>query len=397
MRFSSFVERIGGPSSRAWDLHYQALAAKRRGEDVIVLSVGDPAFETPAAARAAAFRAIEAGDTHYTEIAGRLPLRTLIAADHSLRSGQVVTAENVIVLAGTQNALYCAAACLLSPGDEVIVPEPMYLTYRAALQASGAKIVTVPCPAERQFHIDLKALAAAVTGRTRAIFFATPNNPTGAAATLDELNAIAALAIKHDLWVVSDEVYGRLCFEATHLSIGALPGMAARTVTASSVSKSHAMTGWRIGWMIAPEPLIGHVKNLVLCMLYGLAGFAQEAACEALRSGDAEVDRMRTVYRRRRDEVFAWLSSVAGLRCVRPEAGMFILIDVRGTGLGAAEFAWQLYAATHVAVLDAETFGPSVAGHIRISVTVDDHELELACQRIAQFVAGLAARATGPA
>jgi len=391
-RFSALVQRITGDSAHAWDLHYAALAAQRGGADVLVLSVGDPSFATPAAARASAVRAIENGDTHYTEIAGRLALRRAVAAEHTARSGQRVAPDNVVILAGAQNALFAVALCLLEAGDEVIVPEPMYLTYGAAIGATGALIVPVACPAQRGFHIDLAALAAAVTERTRAIFFATPNNPTGAVATREELQGIADLACRHDLWVVADEVYSRLCFETEHLSIAALPRMAERTVTVSSVSKSHAMTGWRIGWAVAPPALVAHLHKLVLCMLYGLPGFAQEAACEALRGADAEVELMRATYRRRRDAVSGWLHEAPGLHCLRPEAGMFLLVSVRDTGLTAGQFAQQLYAATGVAVLDAGAFGPSAQGYVRISFALDDEPLERACRHICRFTQDLAAR-----
>jgi arginine:pyruvate transaminase len=385
VRFSSLVHRISGPTARAWDVHYRALAAQRLGSDVIILSVGDPGFATPAPARARALRAMEAGDTHYTEILGRPALREAVARDYRAHGGHSVGAEHVAILAGAQNALFVSALCLLEAGDEVLVPEPMYLTYPAALGTAGARLVAVATPASNGFRLDLEALAAAVTPRTRAIFYATPNNPTGVAFTRTELEGIAALARQHDLWVVADEVYARFCFERKHESLAALPGMAERVITVSSVSKSHAMTGWRCGWMIAPTSVIEHVGNLGLCMLYGLPGFIQEGALEAITHCDAAVEDMRAAYRRRRDWAIDCLDAVPGLRCLTPEAGLFMLFDVRATGLTAAEFATRLYEETGVAALDATAFGPSAEGHVRLSFSVDDAVLAEGCRRIAAF------------
>jgi arginine:pyruvate transaminase len=390
VRVSKLTSRISGPSARAWDLHYRAVEAHRQGRDVIVLSVGDPSFDTASAVTRRAIDALLSGDTHYTEIAGRAHLRAAVAADHARRTGQPVGPEHVAILSGAQNALFSAALCLFEAGDEVIVPEPMYLTYPAVVESTGARMATIATAAQDGFRINPRSVVQAVTSRTKAIMFATPNNPTGVICSAVELDCLAQLARERDLWVIADEVYRRFCFDAAPVSIAALPGMAERTITIGSLSKSHAMSGWRVGWVVAPEHVIAHVENLALCMLYGLPGFIQEAATEALTKGDADVERMRTTYQRRRDEALGMLATVPGLHCVRPQAGMFMLVDVRGTGLAADEFAARLYADTGVAVLDAGTFGPSVTGHIRMSFAVDDWLLAEGCRRIAAFVSGLA-------
>ena len=245
MRFSPLVDRIGGPSVAAWDIHAAAVEAFRRGEDVILLSVGDPDFATPEPVTEAAVAALRGGDTHYSDIPGRRHLRASIAAMLSATCGPL-GADNVIVTAGAQNALFCASLCLLSAGDEAIVLEPMYLTYEAALSLTGARLVRVPMPAATGFRPDATAVEAAVTPRTRAIVLTTPNNPTGVVMTRAELEAIASVARRHDLVVIVDEVYALLVFEGEHVSIASLPGMAERTVTIGSLSKSHAMTGWRV-------------------------------------------------------------------------------------------------------------------------------------------------------
>jgi len=386
MRFSPLVDRLQGEGVAAWDLHYRAAADQRAGRDVIVLSVGDPDFDTPAAITEATIAALRAGETHYSELLGLDELRMAVARRHQEKTGQPTTSENVAIMSGAQCGLFASSLCLLAPGDEVIVPEPMYVTYEATLQAPGARIVPVLQRPENGFHLDPKDVARAITPRTRAIFFATPCNPTGAMMPRATLEQVAALARQHDLWVVSDEVYATLTFGERHVGIAGLPGMAERAVTINSLSKSHAMTGWRMGWIVGPKALIAHVYNLSMAMLYGLPTFLQRGAVVALEQDLAEVEVMRATYQRRRDMAVARLNQVPGLKCLSPDAGMFMMLDVRGTGLSSAEFSTKLYEATGVSVLDATAFGKSAAGHVRVSFVADDKSLEEACRRISGFV-----------
>jgi arginine:pyruvate transaminase len=385
MRFSSLVQRVGGEGADAWKIYYAAVKAKRAGRDVINLCIGDTDFDSPAPAIEATVAALRGGDTHYADIQGRYPLRKAIAEAFAGRTGLATEPGNVIFMAGAQNALFGTCQCLFDKGDEVIAPEPMYVTYEATIRASGADMVTCPSPARSGFHIDLDALAAAVTPRTRGIMFASPNNPTGAVMTRRELEAIAAIAREHDLWVISDEVYATIAFEREHISIASLPGMAERTATVSSLSKSHAMPGWRVGWVIGPRELITHMSTLSLCMTYGLPGFIQEGAVAALKEGDADAERMAKAYRARRDLVHAALSKIQTVRCVKPEGGMFVLFSVEATGMTAEDFAWKLFEETGTAVLPADAFGASARGHLRMSIGVADGVLEEACRRIAAF------------
>jgi len=331
MRFSPLVDRIAGHGVAAWDIHYAACEAQERGEDVILLSVGDPDFATPDFITEAAITALRAGDTHYTHIAGRTELRRAIAARYAKSLGREVLAENVITMAGAQNALFVASLCLLQAGDEVISLDPMYVTYEATLRASGATLVRVACDPDAGFRLDAARLAAAVTPRTRAIFVSNPNNPTGVMLDVAELQTIADLAIAHDLWVVVDEVYESLCYEHEYVSLASLPGMAERCVVVSSLSKSHAMTGWRMGWIVATPALIRHAENLSLSMVYGLPGFVMEAALVAVTAHAEVTLGMRKIYRRRRDLVVAELQDCPAITVLKPDAGMFVLLDVRAT------------------------------------------------------------------
>ncbi len=386
MRYSDLVKRVSGEGSQAWEIYYRAVTLAREGRDVINLCIGDPDFDSPAVATEAAIKALRNGDTHYADIPGRWGLRSAIAEDFAGRTGLAIDGHNVIFLAGAQNALFGVCQCLFQAGDEVVVPEPKYVTYDATIQASGATIVTVTQPAARGFHVDLDALARAITPKTRGIMFATPNNPTGAVMTRAELEVVAELAKRHDLWVVSDEVYGALTYGHEHVSIAALPGMAERTATVSSLSKSHAMPGWRVGWAIGPKPLIEHIETLSLAMLYGLPGFIQEAAVAAIKHGGPDAARMKAIYERRRDAVVAALTRVQCVRVAAPEGGMFVLVNIAATGLSTQDFASRLLAETGVALLPpADAFGPSAHGHLRLSYGLSDERLADACNRIAGF------------
>jgi len=389
MKFSSLIDRVKGDAADAWDLHYMARQAKDRNEDVILLSVGDPDFATPEPVVDKALQAIREGDTHYTSISGHETLRECIAERHHARTGQVVSAENVITTSGAQNALFACSLCLLDAVDEAIVLQPMYVTYEATVQAPGAKLVPVVLDAKNGFRLDREALEAAITDATRAIFYASPSNPTGIALNQQELEFIAELARRHDLWIVADEVYTDFVFDGEMHHIASQPAMYEHVITLGSMSKSYAMSGWRLGWAVAPTEMVENMEKLALCMLYGLPGFVQQAAEHALRHCESDVERMRGIYRQRRDLLFEAFSAMPGLQPLLPDAGMFIMVNVLGTGLSSHEFASELYHATGVSVLDATAFGASAAGYVRVSYTVNEADLEQACRRIGQFVESL--------
>ena len=385
MRFSSRVEHIGGEGARAWDIHSRAVERIRQGDDIILLSIGDPDFDTPPAIVDGAIAGLRGGNTHYIDVIGDPPLRHAIARQHAALTGLDTTADQVAVFSGAQNALFAAALCLLDDGDEVIAPEPMYVTYQALVGASGARLVPVPSPRDNDFHFDPKTIEAALGDKTRAILLNTPNNPTGAVLTRRELEAVAEICRAHDLWLISDEVYASLTFEADHISPCSLPGMAARTVTVSSLSKSHAMTGWRVGWTVSPRELVSHFENLALCMLYGGPGFVHDGAVAALTTDIAEIAEMKTEIRARRDLVCSLLANLPALECIRPDAGMFVMIDIRTSGLSAFDFASRLLDEKAVSVLPADAFGPSAQGHLRIGLCTDQDRLRAACERITAF------------
>jgi arginine:pyruvate transaminase len=286
--------------------------------------------------------------------------------------------------------VYCALQCLAGPGDEVIVPEPIYNTYGPVIGASGARLVTVALRAERGFHPDLDAIAAAVTPRTRVIWINSPHNPTGVMFTADEVAGIAELCRRRDLWLLSDEVYEDLAFARPHVSPWSLPDMAKRTVVVSSLSKSHAMPGFRFGWIIGPPALSAHLFALLVAMIYGSPAFIQDGVMPALESDLPEVAALRDAYRGRAILLSRILAEAPNCRVTPPEGGMFVLMEIRGTGVASTAFAHDLLMREHVAVLPCDSFGPSAAGHLRVSLTASDPRLAEAGRRIVRFAHSIA-------
>lgn len=390
MRYSPFVDRVAGRGAGAWAVHMEALQLRAAGHDPILLTVGDPDQPPPEKVIEATIQGLKAGHTGYAPIAGLPELRAAIAARVQSRSGKPCSAENVVIVPGTQGGLYTALQCLAGPDDEVIVPEPMYATYEAVVGASGATMVNVPLRPETGFHLDMAALAAAISPRTRAIWITSPHNPTGAVMTREEVEEVARLCRRHDLWLVSDEVYEDLAFARPHVHAWGLEGMADRTVVISSLSKSHAMPGYRMGWVIGPPELARHLFNLLLCMLYGAPPFLQDGALAAFQGNLPEVAAMREDYRRRAGLMAKLLGQAPNCKVTPPEGGMFVMLDVRETGLGSDAFARGLLKAESVAVLPCDGFGPSAAGQLRISLTADDARLAEAATRIVRYARSLA-------
>ncbi len=385
MKYADIVDRLTGEGYDGWRVHGKARALIAHGVDVILLTIGDPDFHTPPAVVDAAVQSLARGRTHYTPAAGELKLRQAIASVHAQQTGQAVTYENVAVVQGAQCGLYVAAMCTLQAGDEVIMSDPVYSTYPPVIGATGATGVYVRLRPELNFHPDWDEVAAAITPRTRAILFNTPHNPTGAMLRQDEIELLADLALRHNLWLITDEVYSSFAFAQPHASPASIAAIADRCITISSLSKSHAMTGWRLGWIVAPPAMIAHASDLLAVMAYGGPPFIQDGAIAALTTELAEVQTMRAAYRRRSELVHTLLADTPGLRCCATEGGMYALLDIRSSGLSSMAFADQACAEAHVAVLPGDAFGPALAGYLRLSLVVSEERLTEACQRIHRF------------
>jgi arginine:pyruvate transaminase len=385
VRFSPLVDRIAGEETGAWRVHAEGMRRREAGHDVIFLTVGDPDQAAPVAVVDATIEALRRNRTGYSPIIGYPQVRAAVAERMQRRTGRPCSADNVVLTPGTQGGLFCALNCLAGPGDEVILPEPIYGPYAGVIGASGARMVNVPLSAEKGFHPDLDSLARAVTPRTRVIWINSPHNPTGAVLTADEIAGIAELCRQHDLWLVSDEVYEDLAFTRPHVSPWSLPDMAERTIVASSLSKSHAMAGFRFGWVIGPPALSRHLFDFLLCMYFGGPAFIQDGALAALGSELPEMAALRETYRRRALLLSSILAQAPTCRALPPEGGMFVLFDVRSSGLGAEDFARELLLREDVALLPCDGFGPSAIGHLRIALTAPEPRLEEAGRRIVRF------------
>ncbi|MDX6378334.1 MAG: arginine:pyruvate transaminase, partial [Gaiellaceae bacterium] len=282
-------------------------------------------------------------------------------------------------------------------GDEILLPEPAYATYEGVMATTGAQVVHVPLHAARGFHLDPADVAARITDRTRLLVLNTPHNPTGARLSAATLAELGELARAHDLWIVADEVYADLVYTGDHASALAIRGCEERVAVVGSLSKSHAMTGFRHGWLVGPEELVDHVDALLQSMLFGSPPFIQDAGIAALTGSQEPIEAMRAAYARRARIVVDALREIDGIEPHEPEAGMFVMADVRSSGMGALEWALALLESEGVSVTPTDGFGPSGAGHVRIGLVTDDERLAEACRRIASFQASLAVAQTSRA
>lgn len=382
------VGRIGGRAASAWELGARADELMAQGRDIIHLGVGDPDMDVAPQVRAALEAALEAGRTHYSPLAGEDGLRQAIAAHASGLYGVAVAPDEVMVCAGAQGALYAVLQVVAGPGDEVIVLTPHYTTYPACVAAGGARMVSVPLDQARGYQPDLAAIARAITPRTRALLINSPGNPSGAVFPADTMAALVAMAEAHGIWLISDEVYWSLCYDGPHApALMRAPGEG-RVVVVNSLSKSHAMTGFRIGWTIGPRPLIEAVALLGQALYFGISQFVQDAAAAALN--DPTIPPTVTArFHERRDALVAALRAEAGLPFAAPAGGMFLLVDVSETGLDGEAFARGLLETEGVAIIPGFGFGDEAAHLVRIGFLGTPERLAEAARRIGRYRATL--------
>jgi arginine:pyruvate transaminase len=385
-RFAERTHAIATRGSTAWAVSDRAAAMAAAGADVIQLTVGDVDIDTPPHVVAAARRSLDQGRTHYSPIAGEANLRGAIADRANRRHGTGATADQVVIFPGAQCALFSSMQCLAGPGDEVVLLEPIYATYEAVVGAAGATPVPVSVRCGDRFSLDIDRIERAFSPRTRAVLLNTPNNPGGFVLDAGEVLQLAELCARHGAWLVSDEVYAELTFERPHVSPASVVTFGARLVVVDSLSKSHAMTGWRLGWAIGPVDLAQHLGALAQAQLFGSPPFVQDAAVAALTGPQDICASLRELYRERRDALLEGLSACAMLRPFRPEGGMFVLIDISRTGLAANEFANRLLDEAAVAVVPGQAFGESVADCVRLGLTQPVGRLREACGRIAGWL-----------
>jgi len=357
-----------------------------RMDDVVSLGVGEPDFVTPWRIREAAIYSLERGFTQYTSNAGLPELRQEIARHVAATYGVRYDPEGeIVVTVGVSEALDLALRAILDPGDEVLIPEPCYVSYRPCTLLAGGVPVSVATRASEGFRVLPERLAAAATRRTRALLLNYPNNPTGATYRRPELERIADLARRHDWIVISDEIYADLTYVAPHTCFAALPGMRERTLLLNGFSKAYAMTGWRVGYACGPAELIGAMTKIHQYTMLCAPMPSQQAAIEALRGGRAERDAMVAEYADRRRYFVRRLNEI-GLSCHEPEGAFYAFPRVTATGLSSEAFAERLLEEERVAVVPGNVFGPSGEGHVRCSYAASLADLEEALARIERFV-----------
>jgi aminotransferase len=383
-RQTSRLARALARRMRPGDTSYRQRLVERAAklEDVILMGLGDPDAPTPAHAAEAGRRAIAEGRTKYTHPAGLPELRAAIAALMARDYGLDYGADEVLVTAGTQEAVMLAMLALVEPGDEVLLPQPRFTSYDTALDLVGGTAVPVPTREAEGFALDPAAIAARITARTKAIVLVSPNNPTGAVTPPDALRRIAGIARDRDLVVVSDELYAPLLFDgAEHLSIATLPGMKARTITINGFSKSHAMTGWRIGWLAAPGDVVDRLVEPRHSLSINAATPSQHAALAAATGPRAAVEEIRATYAARREILLPGLESL-GFACGRPGGAVYVYANVSASGLPATVFCERLLEEARVMVQPGMLFADPDDRHVRFSVLQPEHRIAEAIDRM---------------
>ncbi|MDQ2786386.1 MAG: pyridoxal phosphate-dependent aminotransferase [Chloroflexota bacterium] len=389
LKLASAMSRLG--TETAFEVLAKAKALEAQGRSVIHLEIGEPDFDTPAHIVEAAKRALDDGYTHYGPAAGLPELRDAIAAEISTSRGVSVQPDQVVVTPGGKPVMFYAILALCEAGDEVIYQNPGFPIYESMINFVGATAVPLPLLEEKGFAFSLDDLKSRITPRTKILVINSPANPTGGIIPKEDLKAIAELALEHNFWVLSDEIYCRLQYEGTPASIIAEPGMADRTIILDGFSKTYAMTGWRMGYGIVPPNLAPSIVKLMVNSNSCTASFTQRAGVAAITGPQDAVDAMRAEFRRRRDAIVAALNAIPGVRCELPKGAFYAFPNVSGTGLSEREMADRLLQEAGVATLAGTAFGAYGAGYLRLSYANSMENLMEATRRIGQFVESLAA------
>jgi len=379
-RIASRVSQLTGEGALA--VFSRAKELERQGRSIIHLELGEPDFHAAAPVVDAVRAAVAAGRDRYCSTRGVPELRAAIA-EYLKRTRRLdVAAEQVLVAPGCKMALSLAMMALIEPGDEVLYPDPGFPIYPSFTRGLGAIAVPFGLEEKNKFQPDINEIARKITPRTRMLIFNSPNNPTGTVFSNAALEEIAKLAVKHDLWVLADEIYARILFSGEYKSISSLPGMAGRTIIIDGFSKSFAMTGWRLGYAVAPVHVIDAMDLLVLNTFTCTAEFTQVAAIEALRDSTNAVEAMVAEYRKRRDQFVAGLARIPGFRCQAPDGAFYAWVNIEETGLSAEELQKLLLEEAGVAGIAGAAFGPGGKDHLRFSLVNARNLLEEALERM---------------
>ncbi len=387
-QLSTRITTLNESGSDGWEVFYRARKMIANGTAVTELTIGEHDIGTDSSILAAIGAAARGGHTGYAMVPGVDALRRTVAERVTAQSGVATGPQNVLITPGGQAALFAAHMAVLTPGDAALYIDPYYATYPGTIRSASGRAVPIRTRARDNFLPSADAIVAAArdTG-AKSLLINTPNNPTGMVYPQDTLREIARACVDNDLWLISDEVYDTQVWHGSHLSPRALPGMAARSLQIGSMSKSHAMTGSRVGWIIGPEDAIDTLIDLATATTYGVPGYIQDGALFALHQGAELEEKIAAPFRRRRDLALSILSQQNTVTAIPAEGAMYVMLDIRATGLSGREFAEALLDAHHIAVMPGESFGHSAAGHIRVALTVDDDRLSDALQTLCTFAA----------
>lgn len=355
-------------------------------KDVISLGIGEPDFNTPEPIMQAGMHSLQRGETHYTSNSGVLELRQELAGHLQRLYGVVYDPlSEIVITVGVSEALYLALTAILEPGEEVLIPTPCFVAYQAEVILAGGVPVEIPSRVEDNFQPNLEALSAAVTPRTKAILVGYPNNPTGAVASRESLQEVLNIAERHDLIVISDEIYDQLVYGWQHVSFASLPGAWDRTLTLGGFSKDYAMTGWRIGFAAAPADILKGLLRIHQYTIMSAPTMAQSAALEALRSGKPYVEQMVAEYDRRRKLIVSGLNRL-GLPTFEPRGAFYAFPNTLVTGMDEETFSTRLLEEERVAVVPGSAFGAGGEGFVRCSYATAYEKIEEALHRLERFV-----------
>ncbi|WP_415920768.1 pyridoxal phosphate-dependent aminotransferase [Tateyamaria sp. SN6-1] len=390
MGLSQRITTLTGGGSDGWDVFLKARRMIADGTPVTELTIGEHDIRTAAPILQDMHRAAMSGHTGYAMVPGTEALRDTVAARTEARTGVPTSRANVLITPGGQSALFAAHAAACDPGDTALYLDPYYATYPGTLRGVSAVPHAIPTRAEDAFQPRATDIEAAAQG-ARSLLINSPNNPTGTVYSRSTLEGIAEVCQRHDLWLISDEVYDSQVWDGEHLSPRALPGMAERTLVVGSMSKSHAMTGSRCGWVIGPEEVIEHLITFATHTTYGVPGFIQDAAVFALNQGSAFEDDIAEPFRRRRALAQDVLNGQNTVGLIPAQGAMYLMLDIRATGLSGDDFANALLDAHQIAVMPGESFGSAAAGHIRVAMTIEDSAFETALRILCSFAEAQAA------
>jgi len=380
LKLASRLNRLG--TETAFDVLVKAKALEAQGREIIHLEIGEPDFRTPSHIIHAASEALDQGYTHYCASAGLQELREAIAAEISRSRSVKVDPDWVVVTPGAKPIMFYLILALVEEGDEVIYPNPGFPIYESMINFVGGTPVPLPLQEKYDFRFDVNDLLSKVSPRTKLIIINSPQNPTGGLLTKSDLEAIAGIAIRRDIMILSDEIYSRIIYAGSHLSIASLPGMLERTIILDGFSKTYAMTGWRLGFGVMPPGLQAHISKLVTNSVSCTPPFTQRAGLEALASAQSEVHHMVAEFRRRRDFIVKGLNEISGIRCLCPSGAFYAFPNIQSFGKKSSDLADYLLQEAGVAVLSGTSFGQYGEGYLRISYANSIENLGKAIDRI---------------